>query len=432
MYKMAVEFNNQLDEKTYVTTLKNGLEVYICKKEGFKKKIGMFGTKYGSITNDFVDITTGSRIVVPEGIAHFLEHKLFEKKDKNMLDVFSSKGISANAYTSFDHTVYYFETITKFYESIELLIKLVREPFFTDENVSKEQGIIAQEIMMYDDEAEYKVFFNMLKAMYKVLPVRMDIAGTVETISKINKEFLYTCYNTFYNPKNMFFVVIGDVDIEETIKNIEDGIKKYDKNYGIKENNVKIEKFYKDEPKEVFKKNIDTKMDIYLEQISIGYKLDVVEKEENLKRKIVSGLINDMFFSKITKFYEDQYNTGVISDEVHFDYEGNDLYSYIDVSGGSLKIDVLKENILKYIDEIKESKIDEELFELVKNNKIGRTIFKSDNLNSSYRRIIDSIIDKTKIYEEIKILESIKKEDLKNFLNLISTKNQVISIIRQK
>ena len=431
MHKITANICKELDEITYTTTLENGLEVYICKKEGFEKKIGMFGTKYGSITNDFVDITTNERVNVPDGIAHFLEHKLFEKKDTNMLEVFSKKGISSNAYTSFDQTVYYFETISKFKESIGLLINLVKEPFFTDENVEKEQGIIAQEIMMYDDEPGYKVFFNMLKAMYKEIPIKTDIAGTVESISKINKEYLYTCYNTFYNPKNMFFLVVGDVDVEETIKEIEDNIIKYEEHYKEK-NNVKIEKFYKEEPKEIVKKEIVTKMDIYLPQLCIGYKLNTVNSRENLKREIVANIINEMYFSKITNFYEEQYNKGNISEPIYFAYEGSELYSYIEVGGSSLDIDLLKEDILKHLDKIKEEEFDEDFFELIKKNKIGTTAFKSESLNCSYKRIIESIINKSELYEDIKILKEINKDDIKEFLNLIGEENKVVSIVDKK
>lgn len=188
MSKIDVNISKELGEVTYTTRLENGLTVYICKKEGFSKKIGLFGTKYGSLINDFVDIKSGRRLRVPDGIAHFLEHKLFEKEGANALDLFSKMGVSSNAYTSFDQTVFYFETIDKFSESIEMLVKLIKEPYFTDENVDKEQGIIAQEIGMYDDDPSFSVYFNALRAMYINHPIRIDIAGTVETISHINKE----------------------------------------------------------------------------------------------------------------------------------------------------------------------------------------------------------------------------------------------------
>ena len=139
MHKISVENSEELNESTFSTVLDNGLSVYICKKSGFGKKIGLFGTKYGSVINDFVDITTGKRMKVPDGIAHFLEHKLFEKEGANALDLFSKMGVSSNAYTSFDQTVYFFETNEKFEESIAMLVKLIKEPYFTDENVQKEQ-----------------------------------------------------------------------------------------------------------------------------------------------------------------------------------------------------------------------------------------------------------------------------------------------------
>ena len=187
MHKVEVEMNNLIGENTYHSILSNGLNVYICKKEGFNKKIGMFGTKYGSVDSEFIDIRTGNRIKVPDGIAHFLEHKLFEKEGSNALDMFSKIGVDSNSYTTFDHSVYYFQTTDKFEESIKLLIKLIKEPYFTDENVKKEQGIIAQEIMMGEDDPNYMVYFNALKAMYKNNNVRVDIAGTTSSIMDITK-----------------------------------------------------------------------------------------------------------------------------------------------------------------------------------------------------------------------------------------------------
>ena len=326
MHNVKVNISNLLGETTYTTTLEDGLTVYICKKEGFEKKIGLFGTKYGSLTNDFIDITTGERIKVPDGIAHFLEHKLFEKEGANALDLFSKMGVSSNAYTSFDQTVFFFETIDKFKESIEMLVKLIKEPYFTDENVDKEQGIIGQEISMYDDDPSFTVYFNALRAMYKNHPIRIDIAGTIESISHITKELLYTCYNTFYSPQNMFFIVVGDVDVEETTHLIEANMKKYEKE---DVNREKITKFIVEEPKEINKKEIVKEMDIYMPLICIGYKLNVVNEYENLKRQIICEIISDLYFSKVSDFYEQEYNKGVLADEMSFDYEGTDNYQLL-------------------------------------------------------------------------------------------------------
>lgn len=430
MYKVETQICDMLDENTYVTKLDNGLNVYICKKKGFKKKIGMFGTKYGSVTNDFVDIKTNTRIKVPDGIAHFLEHKLFEKEEQNALDMFSNIGVSSNAYTSFDQTVYYFETSNKFKESIELLVKLIKEPYFTDENVAKEQGIIGQEIMMYDDDPSSVVYMNALKAMYQKNNVRTDIAGTIDSISHITKELLYTCYNTFYNPSNMFFIVVGDVDVDDTIKLIDKNIKKYEtKN---KPHLEEIKKFYEEEDKNICKKEIVKKMDIFMPLICIGYKLDIVKKEEIVKRALVADIVSDMYFSKITEFFKDEYDKGVLSDSLSFMYEGTDTFSHVIISTESTKINELQKDLFEYIDKIKNIDVDEELFGIVKNNKIGSLVSVSDNLNVSYRRIIDSILCGIDVYSDVNLIKSITKDDVKEFLNLLSEENRVVSIINPK
>lgn len=425
MYKIDASICNELNETTYYTKLDNGLSVYICKKPGFKKKIGMFGTKYGSVINDFIDIQTGKRVKVPDGIAHFLEHKLFEKEGANALDLFSKIGVSSNAYTTFDHTVYYFETSEKFEESIRLLVKLIKEPYFTDENVAKEQGIIGQEIMMGEDDPEYKVYFNAIKAMYQKNNVKIDIAGTIDSISKINKDLLYTCYNTFYNLNNMFFVVIGDVDVDDTIKLIEMNVNSY--------NNLKVDKevetFFEEEPKEINKKEIKEKMDIFLPQIYIGYKLDVCKNKDIIKNAIVADIISQMYFSKITEFFKVEHNKGILIESPTLVYEGSNSFSYILIAAQTLKIDDYKKDLLEYIEKIKKQEIDEELFNTVKNNKIGSLVIEDDNLNNCYRRVIDSILTQTDVYSDIEILNNLKKEDVKAFLENMHNNNRIISII---
>lgn len=431
MNKIEVSISDRLDENTYKTVLDNGLEIYICKKTGFNKKIGMFGTKYGSVINDFIDIQTGNRLKVPDGIAHFLEHKLFEQEGANALDLFSKLGISSNAYTTFDHTVYYFETIDKFNEGLELLIKLVKTPYFTDENVKKEQGIIAQEIKMYDDDPNFSVYFNTLKAMYIKNPVKIDIAGTVDSISHITKEHLYTCYNTFYSPQNMFIVIVGDVDVDSTIKLIEKNIKLYEKDYGKKEV-CKIEKFFEDEPIEIAQKEINQEMDIYMPQICIGYKLDVVQGKEIMKRSIICDIISDLYFSKMTDFFEREYSKGILSDVVSVDYEGSTSFSHVIVSGYSSNINVLKEDLSEYLCEIRKNEINEEMFNLIKNKMIGELIRRADNLNVSYRRIIESLLNNYDVYEDVKILNDLNKNDIKEFLEYLTDDKKVISILNQK
>ena len=417
--------NKILNEKLYVTTLENGLDIYICKTEGFVKKIGLFGTKYGSITNDFIDVTTKERVKVPDGIAHFLEHKLFEQEGANALDLFSKEGISSNAYTSFNQTVYYFETIDKFNKGLEMLIKLVKTPYFTDENVEKEQGIIGQEISMYENEPEYVSYFNALKCMYNTHPIKIDIAGTKESIAKITKDTLYTCYNTFYHPSNMFIVIVGDVDIEESIDLIKSNLKLY-------ENNVKKEeiiKFKVEEEKQINNfKNIQT-LNVYMPQITMGYKLDVVDKNEIVKREITAEIVSEMYFSKASRFYEEEYNKGNISEDISFNYEGSDEFSHIIISTASTKEDIVN-NVKKYISKIQNEEIDENIFNNIKRKKIGENITLSESSKITYRRIIDSIINNTDMYYDVDYIFNITKEDIKEFIKLLKEDKFVVSIVK--
>lgn len=429
MNKITTEYSEELDESTFSTILKNGLSVYVCKKKGFGKKIGLFGTKYGSVINDFVDINTGKRMKVPDGIAHFLEHKLFEKEGANALDLFSQMGVASNAYTSFDQTVYYFETNEKLKESIEMLVKLIKEPYFTDENVQKEQGIIGQEISMYDDDPNFMVYFNALRAMYQRNPVRIDIAGTIESISNITKELLYTCYNTFYSPQNMFFIVVGDVDVDDTIKTIEENIKKYDNKIA---SNSNIEKFMEEEPKEIAKKEIVQKMEIFLPQICIAYKLDLCDGAKVRKNDIVASIVSDMYFSKQSDFFENEYNLGRVNGSIDIQYEGSEYFSHVIVSATSSDLDKVESDILDYIEKIKNETIDEELFETIRRKKIGEVILSSDTLSVSYRRIIDSILNNTNVYLDVEILKSLKSSDIKEFLENLDENRRVTSKIIAK
>lgn len=208
---MRILENKTVKEKAYFEELENGLKVIIIPKENTNKKMAIIGTKFGSIDNHFINPKTNEEEVIPDGVAHFLEHKMFEQSNgTNSLDTLTAIGAEANAYTTNDHTAYYFETIDNFEAAFKELLDYVFHPYYTDENVEKEKGIIAQEIKMYDDDPISKVFLNSLQCMYNSCPVRIDVAGTVESINKITKDTLYSCYNTFYHPSNMILAVCGN------------------------------------------------------------------------------------------------------------------------------------------------------------------------------------------------------------------------------
>ena len=212
---MNKEYFQQLDETLYKETLPNGLDVYILPKKGFSKTFVTFTTNYGSIDREFIPLGKDEPVVVPDGIAHFLEHKMFEKEEGDVFQKFSEKGASANAFTSFTRTAYLFSSTDHVLDNTKTLLDFVQQPYFTEQTVEKEKGIIGQEITMYDDQPDWRLYFGTIENMYKEHPVKIDIAGTIETISHITAEHLYECYNTFYHPSNMVLFVVGAVNPEE-------------------------------------------------------------------------------------------------------------------------------------------------------------------------------------------------------------------------
>ncbi len=205
----------QLEETLYYEQLDNGLDVYILPKNGFHKTFATFTTNYGSVDNEFIPLGKTEPVKVPDGIAHFLEHKMFESEDGDVFHTFGKQGASANAFTSFTRTAYLFSSTTNVNQNVETLLDFVQHPYFTDKTVEKEKGIIGQEITMYDDNPDWRAYFGTIENMYEKHPVKIDIAGTIPSINKITKEDLYTCYETFYHPSNMLLFIVGSVDPEE-------------------------------------------------------------------------------------------------------------------------------------------------------------------------------------------------------------------------
>lgn len=415
-------------EKVYKAVLDNGLSVFVCPKQGFTKKIGMYGTIYGSIDNEFIDIMSGQKVKVEDGIAHFLEHKLFEQEGENALDLFAKMGVSSNAYTSFDHTVYFFETSSKYEECLEKLLEFVNTPYFTDINVEKEKGIIGQEIRMYDDEPNAVVYYNMLRAMYKEHPLKVDIAGTVESVNRINKEALYSCYNTFYNPSNMFVIVIGDVSVKDTIDKIDHEMKTRYSRFS-----AKVERFYPDEPKEIATPQIEKKLDVYMPYICMGFKHGKQQGKKNIKNTVIVELIDDICFSSLSDFYEKMYKESIINDPIQISYECGMDFSHTVIFATSKKYNKCEKRIKEYIQKLREDGVDNELFKIAKNKKKGEYILETENLMAVHRQIIDSIIQQTDVYEEINVLQEITKTDVDNFIKEYLTEDtMVISRVIEK
>ncbi|EGT4083134.1 TPA: insulinase family protein, partial [Clostridioides difficile] len=402
--------NDILKEEVYYEKLQNGLDVYFMPKRGFMKKYAILATNYGSNDLEFVPIGEDKKIRVNEGIAHFLEHKMFEQPDGgDAFDKFSKLGVNANAFTNFTMTAYLFSATENFYESLEHLIDYVQTPYFTDENVEKEKGIIAQEIKMYNDDPDWNVYFNCLKAMYVNYPARIDIAGTVDSIYKITKEELYKCYNTFYNPGNMALFVVGDLDVEKVID-----VTKKSNNYKVDRLSKSIERFYPEEPESVKEKEVIEKFPISMPMFNIGFKDSNVglKGKELLRKEIVTDILVGMLFKKGSKLYEDLYMQGLINENFGAGFSSQVDYAFSIIAGDSKEPKKVKEIILDYIEKSKKEGLSKEEFERTKKKKIGSFIKCFDSINFIGNSFISYVFKDINLLDYLDVIKDITFEEV--------------------
>ena len=265
----------------------SGLMLLLYPMKGFSTVYAAFTTDLGSVDTGFKTQYDEDMVDVPEGVAHFLEHKMFENEDGDAFEKYAKTGASANAFTSFDKTSYLFSCTDQFEESLSILLDFVRRPYFTKESVQKEQGIIGQEIRMYDDSGDWRVMFNLLEAMYQVHPVRIDIAGTVESIAQIDSELLYRCHRTFYNLENMVLCVAGNFEPEQVLR-VADRVLKPD------EKPIEITRKSWEEPREVAKQLVEQKLPVAAPLFEYGFKAVSGSRKENLKNQVLDEILTDI------------------------------------------------------------------------------------------------------------------------------------------
>ncbi len=356
-----------VEETLYREVLDNGLEVIVLPKEGFSKTYATFSTKYGSVDNHF-SVGEGAAIQVPDGIAHFLEHKMFEEPTGDIFAVFASQGASANAYTSFDRTVYLFSATEQIYENLETLINFVQNPYFTDENVNKEKGIIEQEIDMYRDNADWRVYFGLIDALYHKHPVHIDIAGTAESIGKIDKETLYSCYETFYHPSNMLLFVVGGVEAERVFELVRDNQSaKAFKPQG------EIKRYFDEEPGSVKIPYKVTELPVSLPKCMLGFKdkQTGLKGEALLRLEVTTKLMLEALFGPSSKLYQELYEQNLISDSFGHEFNSSTDYSFSVIGGDTPDPDELLRQIRQYVEQIAEAGLPAEAFERAQRKKIG-------------------------------------------------------------
>ena len=357
-----------LQETLYFEEMDNGLKVYLLPKKGFSKTYGLFSTCFGSIDTTFVPIGENEMLKVPDGIAHFLEHKMFEMEDGDASDGFARLGASTNAFTSSSRTAYLFSTTTHEDECIELLLDFVQDIYLTEENVEKEKGIINQEIGMYDDDPDWRCYFGSIQNLYQNHPVKIDIAGTVDTVREIDKDTLEKCYHTFYHPSNMMLFVVGNIDPQKTMTLIREN---QAKKHFEKENQIQRENV--DEPQDVDQDELILNMDVVMPKLIVSMKINdiLTEPSQKLKRELSMNLLLDLLFAKSSKLYEDWMRQGFINDSFSANFTQERNYSFLQIGGDTQEPEKLRDKIYELIESIDSFEIDEADFQRVQKKNIG-------------------------------------------------------------
>ncbi|MGE5612965.1 MAG: EF-P 5-aminopentanol modification-associated protein YfmH [Bacillota bacterium] len=345
----------------------SGLDAFVLPKKGYSKKHAAFATNYGSIDNEFIVPGEKKPTRVPDGIAHFLEHKLFEQEDGNVMDKFSKLGSNPNAYTGFNQTVYHFSCTDRFEENFKLLLNYVQNPYITDESVEKEKGIIGQEIMMYQDNPGWRSFFNLLGALYEKMPVRIDIAGTIESISKINRDTLYMCYNTFYHPSNMSILAIGDVDPDSVFSMVEASIIK-------KDAKPEIHRIYPDEPGKINKDYVEQSLAVSMPIFQMGYKDNRIGESgtDILMHEVAVKLLLDMLIGRSSVLYEQLYEEGLLNATFETDFTIEKGYAFSVMGGESPDPLKVRDRFCQAVDSMRKTGLDAEAYERLLKSAMGR------------------------------------------------------------
>ncbi|HBR31632.1 MAG TPA: hypothetical protein DD733_06075 [Clostridiales bacterium] len=422
----AVKENKTLNEKYYFKKHKSGLSVYVFPKK-HSNTFALIGTKYGSIDTTFKTDRDSDFLTIPDGVAHFLEHKLFEDEHGNdAFQRYAKYGGNANAFTSFVRTAYLFSCTNNFEDNLEVLLDFVTHPFFSEESIKKEQGIIGEEIRMYQDNPGWRVFFNMLGAMYVNNTVRKDIAGTVESISQITPDILYKTYNTFYNLNNMALCVCGDVTAEQVESVCDKALEPSEE--------ITIERIFPEEPERINQERVTLELEVAQPIFNIGIKdVPVSSPEESIKRAAVYEILLQLLFGKSSDFYNRHYESGLINNKfaVSFDHDRN--FAHIEISGSCDNPDDVKKAVCEEIALRKNVFFTKEEFDRAKRVVYANNIYNFDSTEVIATGFLSFVFSGNDMLEYPSIVSSVSYEESKErLMSSFDINKCVISIVFPK
>lgn len=422
---MIVKPYPQLGEMVYEQTLSNGLLSRVVRKPGFAKTYAFLAVNYGSMDTRFS--LNGQAFSSPQGVAHYLEHKMFDMPDGNVMQLFSQYGGSPNAFTSYDITAYYVECTEHFKENFQLLLNYVSTPYFTQESVEKERGIIAQEIRMYEDSADSRVYEKLFEIMFDHHPIRNNIAGTVESIGEISAQTLYDCYNAFYVPKNMMLCVVGDVDPETVFQMAEELIP-------CRESGVLVRDMGAPERMRPSRTTEKCTMEVSMPMFALGFKTEPAEYGvDSMIQEVVGDLAAEILMGESSGLYTELYEENLIDSGFSCGYEGLRGASLLTASGDSQNPDAVLGRILQEAERIQTEGVDEALFLRLKKSALGRRMRDLDGFESICYRTCAYHFEGVDYFAFPEVFRSVTQEQVAEFLEKTVRKERAaISVVFPK
>ena len=419
---MHKQYYPMLDETLYTEKLANGLTVLVVPKPGFTRKEAYFVTDYGAIHKDFT--LDGQKISTPAGVAHYLEHKMFELPDRDVTAEFAEMGAMVNAFTSYDLTAYYFSCTENFAGCLDLLLEFVSTPYFPAESVLREQGIIDQEIGMNADDPGTQVFENLTRGMYRHHPMNLPILGTGASIREITPEILHRCHQAFYNPANMILCVVGDVDPQQVCAAAERILGTQPRPAGIKEDLGETDMTCP-------QSQIVREMDIAMPTFCLGFKCEAPGKgEAAMRQEFVADLAAEALFGESSELYLDLYARGIIDGSFGGGFETSDGCAMLNCGGDSLYPQQILPELLKAAEKIVAQGIPQEDFLRMKRSAMGRRIRDLDSFDSTCFRLCAYYMSDYDYFRFPELYEPITLSDLQEFLHrVIRPERSCLSVI---
>ncbi len=422
MKRQLIE-NRRIQEQYIRVEHPSGLTILLCPMPGYSSAYALFGTKYGSIDTTFKTGTDDDFVTVPEGIAHFLEHKLFEDENgEDAFKLYAQTGASANAFTSFDRTCYLFSCTDHFERSLEILLDFVQSPYFSDKSVAKEQGIIGQEIKMYQDNPGWRVMFNMLGCMYEKNPVKIDIAGTVESIARIDKDLLYRCYRTFYNLHNMVLAVTGNFDVDTVLRVADKVLKKAEP--------IQIETKIPEEPDSVFRKEFVQQLSVGVPMFHIGFKEKACEGMDMVRASVETDILLEILAGETSPLYRRMYDSGLINTTFETEsFTGRGFFGSI-FGGESRNPRGVLAQLLEEIQRLKQEGIAREDFDRSRKAIYGRRLRAFNDIEEVASMLVYAQFAGVDLYAAIDYAAQVSYEAIQQrFLKQFDPQHAVLSII---